>query len=84
MYIHLYVIDDTDVVDNVTYSLLNIYPSIFVSKAIQLSFSLKTNSKVKLDIVEGGESEEKLTEINFSILKSDVSFVFIFILLIKK
>ncbi len=72
--IHLYVraIDEELIEDQVTYSFLNCFPSIFISKAVHHFFSLKTNSKVKLDVCSGS-SDKKLSEINFTVLKLKVS-----------
>lgn len=72
IYVHLYVIEDSDVLDNVTYSLINCYPSIFISKAVRYFFNLKTNSKVKLDFIEN-EKSQRPTEIDFTFIRKPVS-----------
>lgn len=72
IFAYLHLVDD-NIVDKVTFDLLNSYPSIFISEAVQCSLNLKLNSKVKLDIITKGKLENKVTEINYNVLYSEVS-----------
>lgn len=71
IFCYLHVVDD-NIADKVTFDLLNSYPSIFVSEAVQGSLDLKMNSKVKLDIISG-TLKNKVTEINYHVLNLQVS-----------
>lgn len=64
---------DNNIADKVTFDLLNSYPSIFISEAVQRSLNLEMNSKVKLDIITNGKFGNKVTEINYNVLNSEVS-----------
>lgn len=73
IYIHLYIIEDTDVTDS-SFLMMNSYPTIFVSQAVQYFFNLKINSKVKLDLIHN-ENKQRLTEINYTFIKKAVCII---------
>lgn len=72
IFAYLHLVDD-NIVDKVTFDLLNSYPSIFISEAVQHSVNSKMNSKVKLDIITNRKLGNKVTEINYHVFNSDVS-----------
>ncbi|KAK7597723.1 hypothetical protein V9T40_009948 [Parthenolecanium corni] len=72
IFAYLHLVDD-NIVDKVTFDLLNSYPSIFISEAVQHSVNSKMNSKVKLDIITNRKLGNKVTEINYHVFNSDNS-----------
>ena len=58
------------------FHMIDSYPTIFISKAVFYSLELRTNSKVKLDFVQNEEKFE-LTQLDFTVIKSEVSFSYL-------
>ena len=71
VFVHMYEIDDDNVIDKLSYRQVNSYPTIFVSKSLFYSLRLKLNSKVKLESVTY-ENKFKPTQIDFAVVKGEV------------